>query len=134
MTWVLRDKKRVAVLVTDDASLDAIKKEQAERLDKQVAAEGVAGQVQTVEGDVVHVMVFATHWSQVARLKEKQAVRLRPSGKGQRPEGVAAEVTFRKNRGVYGSGPTDVLLRLKDAKDADKVRRWSGVVRLAAEP
>jgi hypothetical protein len=134
MTWVLRDRKRIAVLVTDDASLKALEKEQAERLDKKIAAEGVAGQVQTVEDGVVHVMVFATHWSQAGRLKEKQTVRLRPSGKGLRPEGegVAAEVLFRKNRGVYGSGPTDVLLRLKDAKDADKVRGWSGVVRLAA--
>jgi hypothetical protein len=136
LTWVLRGKQRVAVLVTDDASLESIQREQAERLGRATASEGVAGQVQTVEGDTVHLMVFATRWSQAGRSKEKQTVRLMPAGKGLRPagEGVVAEMVFRKNRGVYGSGPTDVLLRLRDPADAKRVREWTAVVRLVGKP
>src|SRR5262249_13449099 len=96
LTWVLRGEKRIAMLRTAGASLETIRREQAERWNQETAAEGVAGQVQTVEGDTVHVMVFATHWSQAGRLKEKQTVRLMPAGKGLRPagEGVDAEVAF----------------------------------------
>jgi hypothetical protein len=136
LTWCQRNEQRRVMLVADDASLEALKKQESERLDREIAAEGVAGRIETVEGDTVHLLVFATHWAQAGRLKEGQLVRLTATGKGLHPAGeaITAKVTFRKNRGQYGSGVTDVLLQLQKTEDARRVREWldQKVVRLIA--
>jgi hypothetical protein len=80
LTWCDREGRRVVRLVADDAGLEGLKKQEAERLDREVAAEGVAGRVESIEGTEVHFLVYATHWAQAGRLKEGQAVRLAATG------------------------------------------------------
>src|SRR5262249_5845777 len=81
---------------------------------------------QSVDGASVHVMIFATYWSQAGALKQGQPVRLSASGPGYVPTGatVAAKVDIRKNRGAYGSGVSDILLELSNLGDAGKLRVW----------
>ncbi len=126
LTWCYRNDQRVAMLIADDASLEAVKKQETERLDREIAAEGVAGRIETVEDATVHFLIFATHWSQAGRLKEGQVVRLTATGRGFHPTGepIDARVTFRKNRGRYGSGVTDVLLQLVRPEDGPRLNRW----------
>jgi len=134
LTWCYRKDQRVVHLLADEASLEALKKQEAERLDREIAAEGIAGRIESVEGTTVHLLVFPTHWSQAGRLKEGQVVRLTATGRGYHPAGepVAAQVTFRKNRGRYGSGVTDVQLQLQRSEDGPRVSGWpeQQVVRL----
>src|SRR5262249_31448574 len=87
LTWCLREGKRVVHLLADDASMDAVKKEEQERLAKEVAREGIAGKVEGVEGSKVRFMVYATGWSQAGQLKAGQQVSLSGTGKGFRPTG-----------------------------------------------
>ena len=45
-TWVWPNKERIVLLYADDASLDAIEKEELERMTREVASDGVAGHVE----------------------------------------------------------------------------------------
>jgi hypothetical protein len=134
LTWVLRKDRRVAVLVSDAASLDAIRKEKEAEVVRQVAAEGVGGQVEAVEGGSVRLLVFSTYWAQMRDFKAGQVVRLAASGKGGRPTGdlVEAKLVSLKTGGPYGSGPTDVVLELQRPADARALEAWldGRVVRL----
>src|SRR5262249_48728900 len=127
LTWCLRDGKRVVFLVADDDSLEAVKKEQQARVAAEVAREGIAGQVEGVEGTTVQFMVFPTYWSQAGVLRPGRAVRLTATGKGHRPAGptVTAKVVSQKNRGSYGSGVNDVVLELARKEDARQVTAWA---------
>ncbi|MCE9605305.1 MAG: sel1 repeat family protein [Planctomycetia bacterium] len=124
MTWCVRDGKQVVKLLSDETSLEAIKKLESERLAKTIAAEGLAGRLESVDGDRIHFMIFAEHWSQSQQLKEGSRVRISGTGKGFHPEGptVEATVTFRKNRGTYGSGVTDLLLKPTRTEDLPQFR------------
>jgi hypothetical protein len=128
LTWCLREGKRVVMLLSDRASIDAIENQEADRLALEVAAVGLGGQLQTVDGDTVHLMISSTHWAQASHLKPGDVVRIAPSGKGYLPQGsgVEAKVTFRKNRGTYGSGVSDMLLELSHHEDAGEIRKWLG--------
>jgi hypothetical protein len=134
LTWCLRDDRRVVVLVADDASLDAVKKEQQERVAAELAKEGITGWVEGVEGKSVRFLAFATYWSQAGQLKPGDAVRLTRTDKGFRPTGTAmsAKLVSQKNRGSYGSGVNDIVLELATADEAATVSKWAdgSVVRL----
>jgi hypothetical protein len=77
---------------------------------------------------MVHVMVFSTYWSQASQIKLGDVVRIMASGPGFLPqgEGIEAKMTIRKNRGLYGSGVTDMLLQLSHPDDAQQVRKLLG--------
>ena len=62
LTWCLRDDKRIVMLIADAASLDAIKKSEEQHVAEQVAADGLGGRIEGVEGKTVQFMVFAPHW------------------------------------------------------------------------
>jgi gluconolactonase len=134
LTWCLQDDRRVVFLMADDASLEVVKKDQQRSTDADVAREGMAGQVEGVEGKVVHFQVFAGSWAQAGRLEVRGPVRLTQVGKGQRPTGpaIAAKLVSRKNRGSYGSGVTDVVLELVNPEDGRTVAAWGSeaVIRL----
>ena len=120
LTWIYRDKTRFAMLLTDDASLETLKKLETERIDKQIAADGMAGRLETVEKDHVQFMIYSTYWAQASRLKPGQVVQITATGPGYRPVGarIEAKVVSQKNRGNYGSGVNDVMLELLRAEDA----------------
>ena len=80
MTWVYRDTRRVVMLLTDDASLDTLKKRETERIAKQVASEGMGGRLETIEKDQVQFMIYSTHWAQAGQLKPGQVVQLATTG------------------------------------------------------
>jgi hypothetical protein len=92
----------------------------------EVAREGLAGQLASVQGETAQFMVFATYWSFAGQLQAGQSVRLVRTGAGHRPQGesVAAIVVSQQNRGVYGSGVNDVVLKLRDAADAARLEPW----------
>lgn len=128
LTWCLEDDKQVVKLYSDAESLTAIQAEEAARLAKKIAAEGLLGRVESLTGDQLHFMIFADHWQQAQQFKE--GTRVRVSGiegvgeKGFHPAGPTAEavITFRKNRGQYGSGVTDLLLTTTRVDDAPLLR------------
>ncbi len=137
LTWRQQGQERVVVLVCDDASLDAIKQREADRLQREIAAEGIAGRLESIDGKQAHLMVFGTHWSQAGQLKVAQKVRVVAAGAGHRPQGesITATLSFRKNRGQYGSGVSDMLLDVADDTAAERLRGLLDVplVRLIAE-
>jgi hypothetical protein len=138
LTWVWRDRIRVALLYADDASLDVIKKEEQERVAREVANDGVAGHVEGVEEGKVKLLVFSTFWSQMRDFKPGQTMHLRATGKGFRPAGdaIAAKLISYKVGGKYGSGPTDAVLELPGGVGAKTLQAWADgrVVRLIAAP
>src|SRR5262249_30296550 len=103
LRWCLRDSKREVMLIADDASLEALKKQEAERLQGESKRFGMLGRLQSVDGTAAHVMIFAVHWAQAGQLKQGQRVRLSATSRGFAPKGdtVEAKVTVRKNRGAY---------------------------------
>ena len=130
MTWVYRDDKRVVLLLTDDSSLEKLKELETKRIDAEIAAEGLAGQIETLEKDHVQFMVYSSYWAQSSKLQPNQAVTITTTGPGYRPTDVrfAGKVLSQKNRGVYGSGVNDVLLQLVNTADAAKLSELEGQV------
>lgn len=125
MTWCVEGDKNVVKLLTDDASLDAVKAIETERLAKKIAAEGFMGRLESLDGDQAHFMVFSDHWLQAQQLKEATKVRLGAADKALHPTGptVEATVTYRKNRGTYGSGVTDLLLKVSESANTTTLKR-----------
>lgn len=125
LTWCLQDGKNIVKLYSDAESLDAIKTGETERLAKKIAAEGLMGRVESLADDQLHYMIFADHWLQAQAFKEGTRVRIGGVGKDLHPEGPTAEatITWRKNRGSYGSGVTDLLLKPARADDAPLFRK-----------
>lgn len=130
MISVYRADRRVCMLLTDDASLDAIRDRKMAAEKARVAKEGVAGYVDDVSGDTAHLTVFSTYWQYGRELKPGQAVGVTATGAGQRPTGevIPATVVSAKVGGQYGSGDTAVEIRGK----VEGLRAWMGgkVVRL----
>jgi len=124
MTWCVEGPKNVVKLLTDDASLEAIKALETELLAKKIAAKGFAGRIESLDGDQAHFMVFSDHWLQAQQLKEGTKVRVGAVDEKLKLTGPTTEVTitFRKNRGTYGSGVTDLLLKLPQPSDAEMPR------------
>lgn len=125
LTWCLEDGKNIVKLYSDADSLEAIKAGETERLTKKIAAEGLMGRVESVVDDQLHYMIFGEHWLQAQMFKEGTRVRISGVGSELRPEGPTAEatITFRKNRGSYGSGVTDLLLKPAQSNDAPLFRK-----------
>src|SRR5262249_30538165 len=130
LTWCLRDGNRVVHLIADEASLDAVKKEQQDRIAREVAKEGIAGQIEASEGKAVRFMAYPTYWAQAGKLKPGQEGRLGQTGKGFRRAGatVSAKLVSQKNRGSYGSGVNDIVLELAKPDDARILAKWTGAV------
>lgn len=124
MTWCVEGAKNVVKLLTDDTSLEAIKAIETERLTKKIAAEGLMGRVESLDGDQAHFMVYGEHWLQAQQLKEGTKVRVSAADPYLKLTGptIEATITYRKNRGTYGSGVTDLLLTISNATDAEKLR------------
>lgn len=134
MTWVYRDERRVVVLLADDASLETLKRLETERINKEVAAEGLAGQVEMIDEGQFQFMVYSTYWAQANQLKTGQAVQIVQTGPGYRPTisaakaAVRATVLAQTNRGMYGSGVNDVKLKLLNSEDAARLSELEGRV------
>lgn len=125
LTWCLRNGKNIVKLYSDAESLDAIKTLETERLTKKIAVEGLLGRVESLADDQLHYMIFGDHWLQAQLFKEGTRVRIGGVGQGLKPEGPTAEavITYRKNRGTYGSGVSDLLLKPAKAEDAPLLRK-----------
>ena len=130
MTWVYRDNRPVVLLMADDASLDTLKQLETKRIDEEIAAEGLAGQIETIDKDQVQFMVYSSYWAQSGKLQPNQTVTLAATGPGYRPTAVrfAGKVISQKNRGIYGSGVNDVMLQLSNPDEAAKLSELEGQV------
>ena len=125
-TYVSPQRPKV-VLLSDAASLDAIKKLEQQRVQERVQRDGLGGKIDLLEGRTVQVCLFSNEWSQVSQLKPGRSVRLQLADERQRPTGVAVagKVVSQKNRGTYGSGVNDVVLELDRADDAAMIEQWT---------
>ena len=136
-TWTKADDRRLVHLVTDDTSLDAVKKLESDAVASRVASEGMTGQVEAVNGDTVHFLIHSSYWFQGNLLKPGQTVQLRATDTqfSATGEAIEAELVTRKNLGTYGSGVNETTLRLKNAADAKKLIGWkkSQIARIVAK-
>ena len=125
-TWTKTADRHVVHLVTDDASLDAVKKIESDAVAARVASEGMTGQIEAVDGDTVHFLVHSSYWFQGNQLKPGAALQLRATDAQFAPVGDAleAELVTRKNLGTYGSGVNETTLKLKNPADAKKLAGW----------
>jgi hypothetical protein len=137
MTWVYRDGGRVVLLTADDTSLDAVKKREQEVVTARLATDGLGAHVEAVEDDVVRLLIFPTYWSQSGQWKDGQEFLIRATTASLRPAGtgIPAKLLTRKNLGTYGSGATEISVRLTRPDDAAQVRQWLGakVVRVVSK-
>ena len=126
-TWTMEGQQRVVRWVVDDASVELVRKAELERVGARLAREGLLGFVEAVDAEVVHYLVFSTHWFQAGQWKPGQVVGLRAVDASHVPTGEAieAELLTRKNLGTYGSGASEMTLRLKNPADAKKVAQWT---------
>lgn len=135
-TWTKETAGRVVRLIADDASLDAVKKIEADVVAARTARDGLTGQVELVSGDTVHFLIHSSYWSQGNQLKPGQLVQLRATDAQFNPTGEAieAELVSRKNLGTYGSGVNETTLKLKHPADAKKLAGWkkSQIARILA--
>ena len=136
-TWTKDGDRRIVRLLTDDASLDAVKRIETEAVASRIARDGLTGQIELVTGDTVHFLIHSSYWFQGNQLKPGQLVHLRATDAQFAPTGEAieAELLTRKNLGTYGSGVNETTLKLKNATDAKKLAGWkkSQVSRLLAK-
>ena len=122
LTWCREDDKRRVHLIADDASLDALKIEQQKHVASQIASNGIAGWVDSVEESTVRYMAFSTYWAQAGTMKPGQTVRL--VNEKAKEVSVEAKLVSSKNKGTYGSGVNDLVLELADPNDAEVIRKW----------
>ena len=136
-TWTKDGDRRIVRLLTDDASLDAMKRIETDAVASRIARDGLTGQIELVTGDTVHFLIHSSYWFQGNLLKLGQAVQLRATDAQFAPTGdaIEAELVTRKNLGTYGSGVNETTLKLKNATDAKKLAGWkkSQVSRLLAK-
>jgi hypothetical protein len=128
LTWAEREGVRRVFLTADDASLDAIKKAEEKAVNARLAADGLGAHVEAVDGDVARLLIFPAFWAQAGQWKDGQQVLLRATTPALRPTGesIAARLLTHKNLGTYGSGATEISVRLARPDDAAKVRAWLG--------
>jgi gluconolactonase len=126
LTWRLDGDRRLVRLIADAASLEAIRNEEQERIKQQVAAKGIAGKVESVEGTTVRFLAFATYWQQANALRVGQEVRVRRDHPliGAMGDLAPARVVSQKNRGAYGSGVNDIVLELLRPEEGPYVATW----------
>ena len=117
LTWCSEKDRRIAKLACDDASLETIRKTEGERLQKEINRDGMAGRIESWDGDKLHVMIYARNWAQAGQLRDQQSVVLKMED-----EILEAKIAFRKNRGDYGSGVTDMLIEPTKPVDAKRIR------------
>lgn len=136
-TWTKETDRRIVRLLTDDASLDLVKKIESDAVTARVAQQGMTGQVEAVNGETVHFLLHSSYWHQGNQLKPGQTVQLRATDAQFNPvgEAIEAELVTRKNLGTYGSGVNETTLKLKNPADARKLAAWkkSQIVRLIAK-
>jgi hypothetical protein len=130
MTWVYRDNVRWVLLTTDDASLESLKKTEQEAVANRLAADGLGAHVEAVDGDVARLLIFPTYWAQAGAWKPGQSVTLRATTIALRSTGepITATLLTRKNLGTYGSGATEVSVRLNSAQDAARLQSTAGKI------
>lgn len=136
-TWTLTGNRRIVHTIADDAGLEVLKKEEADRVDARLAKEGLGGFIESIDADAqptstswqatARLLIFSSSWSHANKLKPSQTLDLRATTATFNPTGdpIAADILTRKNLGTYGSGATELTLRLKDAADAKKLGTWS---------
>jgi gluconolactonase len=126
-TWTLTGDRRVVRTVADDAGLEVLKKEEAARVDARLAREGLGSFVESVDGETVHLLIFSSAWFHANQLKAGQTVGLRATTPTFTPTGdaIEAEILTRKNLGTYGSGASELTLRLKNPADGKTLSAWS---------
>jgi gluconolactonase len=133
-TWTKETDRRIVRLLTDDASLDLVKKIESDAVAARVAQEGMTGQVEAVNGEIVHFLLHSSYWHQGNQLKPGMALQLRATDAQFAPIGdaIEAELVTRKNLGTYGSGVNETTLKLKNPADTKKLAGWkkSQVVRV----
>ncbi len=126
-TWTLTGERRIVHTVADDAGLQVLKAEEAARVDARLAREGLGSFVESVDAESVRLLIFSSAWFHANRLKPGQTVDLRATNSTYTPIGnaIEAEILTRKNLGTYGSGSSELTLRLKNSADAKKLGAWS---------
>lgn len=126
-TWTLVGDRRIVRTVADDAGPEVLKKEESARVDARLAREGLGSFVESVDADTVHLLIFSSAWFHANRLKPGETVDLRATTATFTPSGEAieAEILTRKNLGTYGSGASEMTLRLKNPADAKMLGAWS---------
>ena len=129
LTWCLRDDKRMVLLACDEASLDKLKKDEAERLKEEIGKAGMSGTIDGIDGARIHVCIASTFWMQAGQLRigDKIELRLHRTEKGEETKRIQGALFFRQNRGTYGSGVTDIVVQLDDAADVKAVRKWAAI-------
>jgi len=137
MTWAYREDQRLVHLTADAASLEALRKVEQDTVAARLAAEGLAGHIEGIEGDKVQLLVFPTYWAQAGAWKEGQSVEIRTTTAGFRPAGeaVAAKLLTRKNLGTYGSGATEAIVQLSRPEDSKRLKALVGstVIRIVVK-
>lgn len=130
LTWVYRDNHRFVLLLTDAASLATLKDLEIKRIHEEIAGEGLAGQIESIDKDQVQFMVYSSYWAQSGQLQPNQSVMIAATGHGYHPNKVrfGGKVISQQNRGVYGSGVNDVLLQLARPEDAARLGELEGQV------
>jgi hypothetical protein len=101
LTWCYDGARRVVKMMSDAASLDALKKESEQRVRERLAREGMGAFVESAS----QILVFSTWWAQANALKTGQKLTLKAEDSA-----VEARVVSRKNLGAYGSGPNEIVL------------------------
>lgn len=120
LTWCAEKERKVVKVLCDEASLEALRKQEETRVNQERKELGFPGLAEMVEDNQVHLLLFATHWQQLANVQHGQEVVLHEAdGVFQKQgDGVIGKVVFRKNRGTYGSGATDLIVEVKSKKAA----------------
>lgn len=104
---------RFAVLLTDDASLDAIRQRKQAALESRLLKEGIAGFVDSVAGDQANLTLFSNFWPYCHRLLPDSTVRIAPTGPDYLPveDGVSLKLVSAKVGGEYSSGDTAAVVK-----------------------
>jgi hypothetical protein len=90
-TWTLTGDRRIVHTVADEAGLEVLKKEEAERVDARLARDGLGSFVESVDAETVHLLIFSSAWSHANRLKPGHTVDLRATTATFTPTGEAIE-------------------------------------------
>jgi hypothetical protein len=119
MTWVWQNGQRVVKRIVDAESCETLKKQQEARTRWRIIDEGIPGQLKTFSDPNFKLLLYSTYWSQARQLKPSQRVDLVAHFLNDSntvvEKGTLEEVKF---GGTYGSGPTDVSVKLERYQDA----------------
>jgi gluconolactonase len=126
LTWCYSDKRRQVHVLSDDASLEVIKQQAAQRVAASITESGLRGFMDQIDGREARVAIFSTYWSQAGQLKPDQKIRLQQVGDERRATGILLEARLvsRKNLGTYGSGVTEIIVQFDSDEAAKKLRPW----------